>query len=102
MNVTTSLKLPEQLKATIAKVAMLEGKTAHALMVETLQTAMDDALARQQFYAYGEMAYQDALQTNQVYLAQDVKTFILARAQGTKLSTPVAVPLTVGKPMSDL
>jgi len=101
MNVTTSIKLPEQLKATIAKVAMLEGKTAHALMVETLQTAMDDALARQQFYADGELAYQDTLQTNQVYPAQEVKTFILARAQGTKLSTPVAVPLNVGKPISD-
>ncbi len=100
MNVTTSIKLPEQLKATIAKVAMLEGKTAHALMVETLQTAMDDALARQQFYADGEMAYQETLQTNQVYLAQDVKAFILARAQGAVVATPVAVPFDACKPMA--
>ena len=45
---TTSLKLPDTLKATIAKVAAFEGKTAHALMVDTLQAAMEDALARQQ------------------------------------------------------
>lgn len=100
MNVTTSLKLPEQLKATIAKVAALEGKTAHALMVETLQSAMDDALARQQFYADGELAYQNTLQTNQVYLAQEVKAFILARAQGTDATAPKPVPLDARKPMA--
>ena len=48
MTVTTSLKLPDALKATIAQVAALEGKSAHALMVDALQTAMDDALARAQ------------------------------------------------------
>ena len=34
MPITTSLKLSDALKTTIARVAALEGKTAHALMVE--------------------------------------------------------------------
>jgi len=99
MTVTTSLKLPDALKATIAQVAALEGKSAHAVMVDALQTAMDDALARQQFYVDAEAAYQDTLQSNRVYAAQDVKAFVLARAQGGKPIAPKAVPFDPSRPM---
>ena len=67
MQVTTSIKLPEALKASIAKVAAQEGKTLHSLRVETLQSAMEDALARLQLHADGEAAWQDTLQTNTVF-----------------------------------
>ena len=40
MSSTTSLKLPDALKTRIAQVAALEDKTAHALVVDTLQEAM--------------------------------------------------------------
>ena len=69
---TTSLKLSDALKSSIAQVAALQGKTAHALMVETLESAMIDALARQQFYADAETAYADTLRTNAVYRMEDV------------------------------
>ena len=99
MSSTTSLKLPDDLKASIAKVAAREGKTAHALMVETLQTAMDDAVARQQLYADAEASYQETLRTNKVYRAEDVKAFILARASGNKPKRPKPVRLDPAKPM---
>ena len=66
MSATTSLKLPDALKAAIAKIAAFEGKTAHALMVDTLQSAMDDALVRQQFYADGEASHRDTMESNAV------------------------------------
>lgn len=84
MATTTSLKLPDDLKNTIAKVAAFEGKTAHALMVDTLQAAMEDALVRQQFYADGEAAYQDTLRTNTVYAGADVKAYVMARVKAGK------------------
>ncbi|OLP07277.1 hypothetical protein [Rhodoferax antarcticus] len=84
MSATTSLKLPDALKATIAKVAAFEGKTAHALMVDTLQSAMDDALVRQQFYADGEASFQDTLRTNAVFGAANVKAYVTARVTGSK------------------
>jgi len=84
MPATTSLKLPDALRATIAKVAAFEGKTAHALMVDTLQAAMEDALVRQQFYADGEIAYQDALRSNAVFDGAEVKAYVLARLEGGK------------------
>lgn len=96
---TTSLKLPDALKTNIAKVAAFEGKTSHAVMVETLQTAMEDALARQQFYADGKAAYQDTLSTNVVYKSGDVKAYLLARMAGKKPRQPKAMPLDAAKPL---
>lgn len=100
MLATTSLKLPDALKTAIAKVAAFEGKTAHALMVETLQGAMEDALQRQQFYADGEAAYQDTLRSNAVFGASDVKAYISARAAGRKLIRPLPLPLDTTKPLA--
>ena len=100
MPTTTSLKLPDALKVTIAKVAAFEGKTAHALMVDTLQAAMEDALARQQFYVDGEASYQDAMHTNAVFSAADVKAYVMARVKGGKPGRPKALPLDATKPMT--
>jgi predicted transcriptional regulator len=104
MPATTSLKLPDALKNTIAKVAAFEGKTAHALMVDTLQVAMDDALVRQQFYADGEESYQDTLRTNTIFVGADVKTYLLARVKigksGNTTGRPQAQPLDASKPMT--
>jgi hypothetical protein len=86
MSSTTSLKLPDALKATIAKVAAFEGQTAHAL-------------ARQQFYADGEASCQAALQTNVVFAGADVKAYVLARVAGGKPGRPKALPLDATKPM---
>ena len=103
MPITTSLKLPEALKATIAKVAAFEGKTAHAVMVDTLQSAMDDALVRQQFYADGEASYQDTLMSNAVYGGADVRAHIAARVSGGKAANksarPKAKALDASKPV---
>lgn len=107
MSSTTSLKLPDTLKANIARVAAFEGKTAHALMVDTLQSAMEDALARQQFYTDGESSYQHTLRTNAVYGSADVKAYVLARLSGdktggksdTQRARPQPQPLDATHPM---
>ena len=104
MPATTSLKLPDALKNTIAKVAAFEGKTSHALMVDTLQSAMEDAMVRQQFYADGEASYQETLRTNAVFSGVDVKAYLLARVKsgksGDRTGRPQAQPLIAAKPMT--
>lgn len=100
MPATTSLKLSDSLKTTIAKVAAFEGKTAHALMVDTLQAAMEDALARQQFHADGEASFQDTLRTNAVFDGADVKAYVLSRIAGGKSGRPQPLPLDAAKPMT--
>lgn len=97
---TTSLKLPDNLKASIARVAALEGKTSHALMVETLQSAMDDATQRQQFYADGDAAYQEAVRTNRVYSGKAVSSYISERVKGRAARRPQPMALDSSKPMT--
>ncbi len=87
MPATTSLKLPDALKAAIAKVAAFEGKTSHALV-------------RQQLYADGEASYQDTLRANTVYGGADVKAYVVARVKGEKPGRPQALPLNAAKPMT--
>ena len=99
MPTTTSLKLPDSLKATIAQVAAFEGKTSHALMVDTLQSAMEDALARQQFYTAGEAAYQETLRTNTIFAGADVKAYVMAHVTGGKPGRPLAAPLDAVRAM---
>ena len=93
MPATTSIKLPDELKEAIAKVAALEGKTAHALMVDTLQTAISEALLRHQFYVDGEKSYQDTLRTNVVFAGADVKAYIMSRTKGNHPDRPAGQPL---------
>ena len=82
----------------IAKVAAFEGKTAHALMLDTLQAAMDDALMRQQFYGDGKASYSATMRTNAVFGGADVKAYVLARVAGGKPSRPQAQWLDAAKP----
>jgi predicted transcriptional regulator len=100
MATTTSLKLPDALKATIAQVAAFEGKTSHALMVDTLQSAMEDALARQQFHATGEAAYQETLRTNTIFDGADIKAYVIARTTGGKPGKPLPKPLDAVRAMN--
>lgn len=69
-------------------------------MMEMLQSAMDEAVARQQLYADAEASYQDTVRSNKVYRAEDVKAFILARAHGGKPKRPKPVRLDPTKPMT--
>ena len=66
MTTTTSLKLPDELKAQIAMTAKREGKTAHALMVEVLQTAMNEASLMRAFQDSALAAYEETVRINKV------------------------------------
>jgi len=60
MSSTTSLKLPEELKARISELAVSENMSAHAYMVETLDRATQQALRHREFLA-------SALESKAVY-----------------------------------
>ena len=88
MTSTTSLKLPEELKAQIAIVAKQEGKTAHALMIEALQTAMNEAALMQAFRQSALAAYEETVKLNKVYRGDDIKAYYLAKMNGEKVKKP--------------
>ena len=91
MPATTTLKLPENLKKRIAPLADSAGKTAHAWMVEAIETQATLAEKRKSFIADALAAEEEVRRTGLVYRADDVHRYIRARASGKKASRPKLV-----------
>jgi predicted transcriptional regulator len=85
---TTSLKLPEPLKARIAPIAQAAGKTPHAWMVEALEAQAALAEMREAFIAEGEAAAAAVDAGGPLYAAEDVHAYIVARAAGKPATRP--------------
>lgn len=88
MAATTTLKLPEELKARIASAAQASGKSPHAFMIEALEAQARLAEMRQSFIddAIASAAEVDA--GGALYAMEDVQAYILARTAGKAAKRP--------------
>jgi predicted transcriptional regulator len=88
LSATTTLKLPTELKERIAPLARKSGKTPHAWMVEALERQAALAEMREGFVqdALNSAAEVDA--GGPLYAAEEVHSFILARASGKPAKRP--------------
>jgi predicted transcriptional regulator len=91
---TTTLKLPEELKARIAELAAAEGKSPHAFMVDALEQQADRAERRREYLAAGDAALHEYQRTGIAYAMEDVEKYIVALAQGSKTARPKPVKRT--------
>jgi predicted transcriptional regulator len=88
MPVSTTLKLPEQLKKRLGPLAKLAGKTPHAWMLEALETQATLAEKRRAFIDEARAAEKEVEATGVVYRAEDVHRYIRAHAAGKKSARP--------------
>jgi predicted transcriptional regulator len=86
--VTTTLKLPEELKLRIAPLAEMAGKTPHAWMVEALEAQAGLAEMREAFIAAAEASAAEIDAGGPLYAAEDVHAYIMARAEGRQARRP--------------
>ena len=88
MTTSTTLKLPDELKARIAPLAELVGKTPHAWMIEALEAQAKLAEMRRSFIedALASAAEVDA--GGPLYAMEDVHAYIRARAAGKTVERP--------------
>jgi predicted transcriptional regulator len=100
MAATTTLKLPEELKARIAPLAESADKTPHAWMVEALETQARLTEMRQSFIneALASAAEVDA--GGALYAMQDVHEYITRKAAGKTAKRPKPSGITKNKPRS--
>jgi predicted transcriptional regulator len=91
MPATTTLKLPDNLKKRIAPLAESAGKSAHAWMVEAIETQATLAEKRRAFIADALAAEEEVRRTGLVYRADDVHRYLRARASGKKAPRPKLV-----------
>jgi predicted transcriptional regulator len=85
---TTTLKLTDQLKARIAALAEMEGKSPHAFMVDALEQQAERAERRRAYLAAGDEAAHEFDRTGIAYAFEDVERYIVARAAGRKVARP--------------
>ena len=88
---TTTLKLPDNLKKRIAPLAESAGKTAHAWMVEAIETQATLAEKRKAFIADALAAEAEVERTGKVYAFDDVHRYMRALASGKKARRPKPV-----------
>lgn len=92
---TTSLKLPETLKQHIQHIAGECGMTAHAFMVQTLESEVQRRTQRTEFLAQAQAAADHIDAGGPVYGLDDVhqwiKARIVARGTGAQVQDPQPV-----------
>ena len=93
MSATTTLKLPDDLKARIAIAAEQTGKTPHAFMVEALQMQTELAERRREFVQSAVLAEQEVAQYGLVYDADEVFSYLRDRLAGRPAQDPKPVKL---------
>jgi len=98
MVATTTLKLPEELKARISSVAQASGKSPHAFMIEALETQSCLAEMRQSFINDAIASAAEVDTGGTLYAMEDVQAYILARTSGKTAKRPKPIARTDAKP----
>ena len=91
MSETTTLKLPEKLKRSIAPLAKSADKTPHAWMLEALELQASLAERRRSFVADALDSEKQVRESGKAYRAEDVHRYVRARAAGRKPARPKPV-----------
>ncbi len=93
MTATTTLKLPEPLKARIAPLAEAAGKSPHAWMIEALEERVAQSEAYATFVAEALEAEQEMLRTGEAYAMEDVHRYLLDKLDGKPVKRPRPVKI---------
>lgn len=88
MTTTTTLKLPEKLKARIARLAKQTGRTAHSLMVEALEREVAREERMRDFVREALEADARVEDGAGVYRAEDVHAWLERLARDPKAPRP--------------
>jgi len=90
---TTSLKLPEDLKEKITKLATRVEQTPHAYMVEAIARKVASDEKRQAFIRAALDSAEETRRSGTAYAHDDVWNYILRKARGQKARKPKPIKL---------
>lgn len=77
-----SVKLPEATKAKVAQLAARRGLTAHAVMAQAIETAVESANLYDQFVADAAQSLATVQRTGQVLDGAEFAAYLRAKARG--------------------
>ncbi len=90
---TLSVKLPEETKVRLNQLAVDQGVTSHALMVNAIESALSTAEKHSAFVADALRSRQQTIASGQVLDGAAFSDYLKAKARGLKVTRPKPVRL---------
>lgn len=87
---TTTIRLPEELKARIAQAAEAAGTTSHNFILEAIAEKAELAEQRAAFQALADQRYAQFLESGESIPWEDARTYLKQRLAGKSVKRPRA------------
>ena len=87
---TTTIRLEDDLKSRVAAAAEREGKTAHAFILDAIAQTVEQAELDEAFHRVAEERWTQVLNTGKTVAWDDAKAYLKARARGERARRPAA------------
>ena len=85
---TTTIRLPENLKARVERLATAGGGTVHAFIIEAIAEVAEQRERREAFHAEAERRWKKMLRTGEYIAHEDLREYAMALARGDKPAPP--------------
>lgn len=87
---TTTIRLPDELKARVAEAAKQAGTTPHNFILEAIAEKADQAAERAAFHALADERYAEFLESGKSIPWEDARAYLKGRLAGKAVRRPVA------------
>ncbi len=87
---TTTIRLPDALKARIAKAAEAAGTTSHSFILEAIAEKAEQAERRAEFHALADQRYAQFLDSGESIPWEDARAWLKQRIAGKRVKRPAA------------
>ncbi|TAL86280.1 MAG: DUF1778 domain-containing protein [Rhodanobacter sp.] len=85
---TTTIRLPDELKARVAEAAEQAGTTAHNFILEAIAEKADQAEQRAAFHALADQRYAQFLESGKSIPWEEVRAYLKDRLAGKTVKRP--------------
>jgi predicted transcriptional regulator len=90
---TTTIRLPQELKARVAAAAKKAGTTAHSFILEAIAEKADEEERRSDFHDVAEKRYAQIAASGKAIPWSEMRTYLENRVAGRKARRPAAKKL---------
>ncbi len=87
---TTTIRIPDELKARLSRIAEQEGISTHGLIIEAIAEKADAMEQRQAFHDEARERHEHYLATGESIPWEDMRDYLRRRVRGEDVQPPVA------------
>lgn len=87
---TTTIRLPDALKARLARLAEAEGTSTHSLILDAIAEKAEALECRQAFQTEARERYERYLETGEAIPWDEMRDYLRRRARGESVAPPAA------------